>query len=235
MHLDPGAMLTGISSMMPQKRNPRVLEVLREHASIIIGSGVSMTLLAHNVTSGMSDVRETVTSTIPAERTHEMLFLVARTVEAMVLNPARSLAEVNRDYSAMTNLAEVLVQSAGVPFREAHEFASRLTDYGRQRGLRPPEIAYADASSVYREHARSDLPLSESEFNAAIDARQIVATRRGRGGPQRAEVERMLDAARQRLGAHRSWLAARREAIEAADAQLDNAFRGLMTAVEAAT
>jgi argininosuccinate lyase len=231
MSLDPGAMLTGISSMMPQKRNPRVLEVLREHASIVIGSSVSMTLLAHNVTSGMSDVRETVTSVIPAGRMHELLFLSARTVAAMVLGPERSLAEVNRDYSAMTNLAEVLVRSASVPFREAHEFASRLTDYGRQHGLRPPEIAFADADRIYREHSSTGLPLSEAEFAAAIDARQIIATRKGRGGPQRVEVERMLDEAGRQITADQAWMTARRAAIEDADAQLDNAFRSLMNPV----
>ncbi|MBV9322509.1 MAG: argininosuccinate lyase [Chloroflexi bacterium] len=230
LSLDPGAMLTGISSMMPQKRNPRVLEVLREHASIIIGSAESMTLLAHNVTSGMSDVRETVTSIVPAERMHEMLYLLTRTIEAMVVDPRRSLAEVNRDYSAMTNLAECLVQSAHVPFREAHEFASRLTDDGRRRGLRPPEINYADAVELYRACTSSRLPLSEADFAAAIDARNIIATRRGRGGPQAAEVERMLDEATASIAAHRRWLEDQRAATREAESQLDLAFRGLVNA-----
>jgi len=226
--LDPASMLTGISSMMPQKRNPRVLEVLREHASIIVGSADSMTLLAHNVTSGMSDVRETVTSIVPLARMHELLLLFVRTIGAMAVDPQRSLAEVNRDYSAMTNLAEVLVHSAGVPFREAHEFASRLTDYGRQWGLRPPQIAYADASRIYREHATTPLPLSEADFAAALDPRSIIATRRGRGGPQRDEVERMLNEASQHIRLDRRWLAEKRQAASQAKSTLDSAFGSLL-------
>jgi argininosuccinate lyase len=229
LSFDPGAKLTGISSMMPQKRNPRVLEVLREHASIIIGAADAMTLLAHNVTSGMSDVRETVTSTVPATRMHELLYLLARTIEAAVVDPRRSLAEVNRDYSAMTNLAEFLVQSAGVPFREAHEFASHLTDYGRQRGLRPPEIAYADAARIYGEHHSSPLPISEAEFAAALDAQRIIATRRGQGGPQSEEVARMLEAASQDITTHRHWHSAKRAAVRDAESQLEGAFRGLVS------
>ncbi len=228
LNLASGSNLTGISSMMPQKRNPRVLEVLREHASIIIGSSVSMTLLAHNVTSGMTDVRESVTSVVPAERVHELLFLLQRTLEAVVVDPRRALVEVNRDYSAMTNLAEVLVQTAGVPFREAHEFASRLTDYGRQRGLRPPDIAYADATAVYAEHAGTSLPLSEAAFAAALDPRQIVVTRQGRGGPQPAEVQRMLAVAGEHLARHQRWLSDRHAACGAADAELEAAFSGLV-------
>jgi argininosuccinate lyase len=222
--LAPESMLTGISSMMPQKRNPRVLELLREHASIIIGSATSMVLLAHNVTSGQTDVRETVTSVVPLGRVHELLFLTERTLQALVVDPRRSLNEVNRDYSAMTNLAEHLVEAADVPFREAHEFASRLTDFGRQHRLSPSQIPYAEAARIYQEHAHSALPLSAVEFAQAIDAAHVVATRRGQGGPQRAEVERMLTTARQQLAQHEQWLADRRTAIAEAEATLDSAF-----------
>ena len=187
-----------------------------------------MTLLAHNVTSGMTDVRETVTTVMPLARTHELLFLLTRTVAAARVNPERSLAEVNRDYSAMTNLAEMLVQSARVPFREAHEFASRLTDYGRQNGLRPLEIAYPDAAAMYTELIGAALPLSEAEFAAALDPRHIIATRRGRGGPQPEEVQRMLREADAQLGAHKQWLADEQAARERARFALVHAFEALV-------
>lgn len=226
--LDPSSKLTGISSMMPQKRNPRVLELLREHASVIIGSAGSMVLLAHNAASGMTDVRESVTTVLPLGRTHDLLFFSARTIDAIVIDPERSLAEVNRDYSAMTNLAEYLVQAAGVPFREAHEFASRLTDYGRQNGLRPPQIAYAAAARIYQELAAALLPISEVEFARAIDPVHIVATRKGRGGPQRPEVERMLKASAEQLADHRRWLANTRAALADAQSALQGAFARLL-------
>jgi argininosuccinate lyase len=155
------------------------------------------------------------------------LFLLTRTVEALVIDPARSLAEVNREYSAMTNLAEYLVQKAGVPFREAHEFASALTDFGRQRSLHPPRIAYSDAARLYRQHLDAELPLSESEFAAAIDPTQIIATRRGLGGPQRVEVERMLSAARERIDDDARWLASAHGAATDAKAALEQAFAAI--------
>jgi argininosuccinate lyase len=226
--LEPGSMLTGVSSMMPQKRNPRVLELLREHASIIVGSAQSMLLLAHNTTSGMTDVRETVTTVVPLGQAHELLFLCARTVEAAVIDPQRSLAEVNCEYSAMTNLAEYLVLAAGVPFREAHEFASRLTDFGRLHHLTPPQIAFADASRIYLEHAAAPLPLSEAEFAAAIDPVQIVATRKGRGGPQRAEVERQITESTAHLEHDTRWLATQRQSLADAQAVLESTFAVLL-------
>jgi argininosuccinate lyase len=128
----------------------------------------------------------------------------------------------------MTNLAEHLVQVAGVPFREAHEFASRLTDFGRQHGLTPTRIAYADAARVYGEHASAPLPLSEAEFLKAIDPIQIIASRAGRGGPQRVEVERLLAESSQQLADDTHWLATRRQAATDATATLDQAFARLL-------
>jgi argininosuccinate lyase len=223
--IDPGSKLTGISSMMPQKRNPRILEPLREHCSVIIGSAQSMSLLAHNIISGMSDVRETVTTVVPIGRTHDLLVLLGRTLDALVIDPARSLAEVNREYSAMTNLAEYLVQRANVPFREAHEFASHLTDFGRRHALRPVVIAYEDAQAVYRQALDSELPLSARDFAGALDPAAIVATRSGRGGPQPAEVERMLGLADQSLATQRNFLNTTRDSLDRAASVLDDAFR----------
>jgi argininosuccinate lyase len=149
-----------------------------------------------------------------------------RTAQAIVVDPRRSLAEVNRDYSAMTNLAEVLVQSAGLPFREAHEFASRLTDYGRARGLQPTQISYVDACAL---HAAA-LPIDEVEYTAALDPSRIVETRRAQGGPQSAEIERMLAEAAEAIGVHQTWLADRQRDITNARAARDAAFDRLITA-----
>jgi argininosuccinate lyase len=169
---------------------------------------------------------------VPIARTHDLLVLLTRTLDALVIDPKRSLAEVNREYSAMTNLAEFLVQRANVPFREAHEFASHLTDFGRRRGLAPTQIAFSDASSVYRETLGVDLPLSSSEFAAALDPAAIVAGRAGLGGPQPDEVRRMMSAAESNLDAHGAWLGERRERLTSATTRLESEFREACAAVE---
>jgi argininosuccinate lyase len=128
----------------------------------------------------------------------------------------------------MTNLAEYLVQSAGVPFREAHEFASRLTDHGRQHGLTPSQIPFSDAARIYQHHVAEAFPVSDVEFAQAIDPAHVVATRQGRGGPQRREVERMLAAAHQDLAEHERWLADTRARATASSGTLEAAFARLL-------
>ena len=52
----------------------------------------------------------------------------------------------------------------------------------------------------------------------------MVRTRVGTGGPQPAEVQRMLGESRKALAADRAWVEARRDALAAAEAGLNNAF-----------
>ena len=80
---------------------------------------------------------------------------------------------------------------------------------------------------MYREHVGEAFPLSESEFLAALDPREIIRTRQGRGGPQAAEIARMLAETEQHIGAHREWLSAKRHALGSAHSALDAAFAEL--------
>ena len=58
-----------------------------------------------------------------------------------------------------------------------------------------------------------ELPMSEAEFRATLDPVAIVSNRATVGGPQPAEMERMLKAAQQTLAEQDEWIKARRERI----------------------
>ena len=161
--------LTGVSSIMPQKRNPAALEQLRAQASIMLGEMQTVFLVAHNNRTGMFDYRSY--DPVPCARPLQVFKLFQQVVDGIVVNKERALAEVRADYSTTTEIADALLQKADVPFRSGHHFASTLTDYGRGRGLKLHEIPYAEAARLYREQTQNDLPLSESEFARIISAR----------------------------------------------------------------
>jgi argininosuccinate lyase len=112
-------------------------------------------------------------------------------VDAVVVNKARALEEVNADYSTTTEIADALLQKAEVPFRTGHHFASKLTDYGRGKGLKIHEIPYSEAQRIYEEQAKDELPLTAKEFREVISAEYMVFGRKGLGGPQIDEVRRI--------------------------------------------
>ena len=104
--------------------------------------------------------------------------------------------------------------------------------YGRSHDLRPADLPFPEVRRIYAEAAAGsgltpDLPLDEARFRAALSARGMIDAAKGLGGPQPAEVRRMLGAAQTRLRTDRDWLDARRTGLADARARLDAAFAAL--------
>lgn len=217
--------LTGVSSIMPQKRNPAALEQLRAQASIMVGEMQTVFLMAHNIRTGMFDYR--TYDPVPSARPLQVFKLFQQILDGILVNKERALAEVKADYSTTTEIADALLQRADVPFRIGHHFASNLTDYGRARGLKLHEIPYAEAARIYEADTKQALPLSETEFKEVISAEYMVFGRKGIGGPQLAEVNRMLASERAKVTADHAWLKDSSQHLARAEAALDKAFAAL--------
>ncbi|WP_245312628.1 argininosuccinate lyase [Bradyrhizobium macuxiense] len=230
---------TGISSIMPQKRNPAGLVRLRAEASNLIGEATTFTFIAHNVEAGMSDYKDFGNpKEYPNALLRDMAGLFAHgeaVIRSMRFRPERALDEVNGDYSTTTELADVLQREADVPFRIGHHFASDLVNYGRGHHLRASQIPFAEAQRIYAEVATTakvdtKLPLSEQQFRRALTPENMVSSSKGLGGPQASEVARMLATASDHLAADRAWLDATRAKLTAASQKLDQAFAALKDA-----
>ena len=217
--------LTGVSSIMPQKRNPAALEQLRAQASILLGEMQTVCLISHNNRTGMFDYR--MYDPVPCARPLQVFKLLQQIMGGLVVNKERARAEVRADYSTTTEIADALMQKADVPFRIGHHFASKLTDYGRGKGLKLDEIPYAEATRIYLEQTQQALPLTEAAFREAISAEYMVFGRKGIGGPQLSEVNRMLSEERANVSADLAWLNASKGNLARADAALEQAFMAL--------
>jgi argininosuccinate lyase len=224
--------LTGVSSIMPQKRNPVALNDVRIRASEVLGSATTYLFKAHNVPHGVPDYK----GTDPAQtlaRTSDMLGKLTAVVQRLTFNGARALEEVNADYATTTELADILQRDADVPFRVGHHFASDLVTYGRSNSLRPTQISFAAAQEIYAKAAahfglkETKLPLSEADFRRALTAENMVRSSLGLGGPQPAEVQRMLTAQRAQLIADQAWITQQRAKLAAASTALNRAFTQL--------
>ena len=232
-----GGELTGISSIMPQKRNPTFLVTLRTLASAVIGEAGTCLLEAHNLPAGAHDYKGDRPARVVRDGAR-LLAGLGRLTRALILDAPRALAEVEAEYATTTELADVLQREAGVPFRVGHHFASALVDYGRSRDLPPLAIPYAEAQRLYRAAAAAsgtaegELPLAEAAFLRALTPAAFVAAKRGLGGPQASEVARMLAAEQAGLAADRAWLAAVRNGLAAADRQREADFAALCRATD---
>lgn len=211
--------LTGISSIMPQKRNPAALEQLHAQSSIMVGEMQTVFLLAHNSRTGMFDYRSY--DPVPSERPLAVYKLFQQVLDGIVVNKDRALAEVNADYSTTSEIADALLQKVSVPFRVGHHFASLLTDYGRGRGLKLREIPYVEAARIYQADTTQSFPLSEVQFKEIISAEYMVFSRKGIGGPQLVEVNRMLDNEHAKVKSDANWLKVQNDHLASAEASLN--------------
>lgn len=188
--LDPG--YTTGSSIMPQKQNPDVLELVRGKAGRVIGhlTGLLATVkglpLAYH-----SDLQEDKEPLFDAVDTALASFdALAGVVRTLRIRPDRMRAALAGSYANATDLVELLVRR-GVPFRDAHAIAGRLVRHCQERGIELEACDPAEAAAV--------VPEVDAELLASLAMEACVERRRTPGGTAPARVREQIAAARRLL------------------------------------
>lgn len=232
MLLQEGGGNTYVSSAMPQKRNPGLLNSTRQTASTAITLSMGPLIRAHNIPPGMSDAKDGRANGEMLRSATSTLQGWEKVLKALVINPERALEELDSDWTASQELADVLMRKYKLPFRIGHHFASELVDYAKSKNIKPSAFPYAEAKRIYAEavhgYSTDPLPMSEDEFRATLDPVAIIKHRTTVGGPQPVEMERMLGAADQNLAQQGEWIKANRTRIDSSLARLDNDFAKLL-------
>ncbi|WP_337998080.1 argininosuccinate lyase [Oleispirillum naphthae] len=233
--LKVGKDTTYVSSAMPQKRNPGILNNTRRDASTAIGLAMGPVLRMHNITPGMPDPKEVKDNSAMVASAMKFLQGWDTILNSLVVSPERALEELNSDWTASQELADVLMRKYKLPFRVGHHFASEVVDYAKKNGIKPLDFPYAEAQRIYKSavkdyHESGSLPMSEAEFRATLDPVAIVANRATAGGPQPAELDRMLKEANKKLAEQDAWIKAKRTRIDTSLDRLDADFAKLLPA-----
>lgn len=213
-----GPSLVGRSSLMPQKRNPAALEQLRAQSALLLSESQAPYYLAHNVRTGMFDYR--AYDPLARRRQEDLFALLKQVVQGLRVDAAAARAEIDSEFSTLTEVADRLFQVARVPFRTGHEFSSSLADLARRENRTLMQLRQEDVAALYVEKYGKPFPLSERELGDCFDARAMVSRRQGRGGPQGDEVDRMLKASEADLRARSTWQQRKAEALATARTKL---------------
>ena len=236
--LAEGGANTYVSSAMPQKRNPGLLISTRGEASTAVSLAQGVVIMAHNITPGMEDPKKTKANSAMVNSAITALKGWDQILKAMVVNPERALEELNSDWTASQELADVLMRKYKLPFRVGHHFASEVVGFAKQQNIKPLDFPYAEAKRIYAETIKHDtsggnyateLPMDEAEFRATLDPIAIIKNRASAGGPQPAEMDRMLKASNQKLADQANWIAEKRSRIDSSLAKLDTDFKKLLS------
>ena len=228
--LDPA--VTSISTIMPQKRNPRPLDRLRSTASSVLAKAHAVTLATHNTRTGMHDYRRLEPLRELAAEAQEMYRRYAALAGALGVDRERARQELDRGFATMTEVADTLLREANVPFRTAHAYASALTDLCRAQARAAKTLTDAELRDVYRTVTGDRLPLAPAVIRGALDPVALINGRRGFGGPQPAEMRRSLAKHRESLAEQEGWLRDTEGALTTARVELRSAFDKVRFAVE---
>jgi len=225
--LNLGDELVGHSSIMPQKRNPGAVERLRMVSSAVVGDAQTVFVVSHNTPVGdVGDVRGNLVRRVQfvTSGALQMYNVLGTILGGLVVRPDLTLAKVDQDFSTMTELADALLRDGGIPFRTGYQVAGEVAAYGRAHGKPPKDISFEEVAQVYQKVTGQKIPLTAIQVRQAISAPDMVGNRKGLGGPQAQEVERMLREHRERLAASADWLKLERKRLQDVEESLERAF-----------
>jgi argininosuccinate lyase len=184
------------SVLMPQKRNPYALSIVRGAAGILTGRLTGLLAVA-KTPSARSDNLIFAYGEVPraldlALRTTRLTTGVVRTLE---VNAARMRAALESGFSQATDLAEYVMQTCGIDYRSAYRVVGHAVRQASAAGLRGSDIdgVLLDASAT--EVIGRPLGLTGHDLSAALDPWQIVVSRTTLGGAAPGEVTRMAEQA----------------------------------------
>jgi argininosuccinate lyase len=184
----PDAYSTG-SSIMPQKKNPDIAELIRGKTGRVYGDLVRLlTVMKGLPLAYHSDMQEDKEGFFDAaDTTRACLGILAPFLRALRFRPERLRALAGESYSTATDLADYLVRK-GVPFRLAHEAVGKAVALAARRGVALHELSV--------EELRPLSPLFEADFREAVSVEASLAARNVYGGTGPKAVQQELQEAR---------------------------------------
>lgn len=222
---------TYVSSAMPQKRNPGLLISCRGNASDVVSGAALAVTRVHNVPSGMIDGKSVKVHSALAAESVKTIERFLKILDALVVNKDRALEELSLDWTASQEIADRLMSEYGLPFRVGHHVASCMVSFARANGILPLTFPYEEMKRIYAETVAKEMPgtdtncpMSEAEFKASRDPREILRRRRTEGSANPEEVEKMLESMTAEVAVMKDTNAMRAAAIEQSMAELDTQF-----------
>jgi argininosuccinate lyase len=184
--------VTSGSSLMPQKKNPDSLELIRGKSGRVMGclTSLMMTMKGLPMTYNRDMQEDKVPLFEAADQLAGSLEMAGVVIQSVKLNPAAPAAAAEESWVVATDLAEALAR-AGLPFHQAHQLAGRFVLESVRSGKKPADWTAEDMQRF--------APEFTGDFAALLDPKRGMKSREIPGGTGPQTVAAALAAARPRL------------------------------------
>ena len=178
------------SSIMPQKKNPDIAELVRGKSGRTIGNIVTLlTILKGTFLTLNKDYQEDKEALFDTIHTLDRtVFIFARMLENITFNEDVLREQLKKGFIEATDLAEFLVKH-DIPFREAHEIVGKLVKYCELNSKTFPDVNKEDLKEI-------DFPV-ELEDLSQFSIENCIKNRNSYGGTSYEEVKRQIKNAKE--------------------------------------
>ena len=180
------------SSIMPQKKNPSTLELVRGRASEVYSALEELLAMVKGVPTGYyQDLQGTKP---PLWRCLDVvkgsLRIMNGAISTMTVNAERMRRVAEESYTYAVDLAEALVVEAGLPFREAYRVVAHIVRGLKGRSLR--ELRIEELRGAVEEVLNRSIEVRENLIEEVTDPYRSLERRASRGSPRPEETKRMI-------------------------------------------
>ena len=177
------------SSIMPQKKNPDMAELIRGKTGRVYGDLVGLlTVLKGLPLAYNKDMQEDKEGVFDTAHTLEgALTIMAGMIETMTVNVAHLEATTKQDFSNATELADYLAAKQ-LPFRQAHEIVGQLVLFCIQNNIYLADLSLETLQAAH--------PLFEADIFTVLQPETAVARRNSYGGTGFEQVKAQIHEAK---------------------------------------
>lgn len=160
------------SSIMPQKKNPDVPELLRGKTGRVFGNLMGLLTVMKGLPLAYNkDTQEDKEGVFDSVETAEIsLEILREALKTMTIKPQNMARACKLGHLSATDLADYLVEHCGVPFREAHHITGRAVARAEVLGIDLSDIAYAELHAIDERIKEDVMPFLaiEHSMNARV-------------------------------------------------------------------
>jgi len=216
------------SALMPQKRNPYALAVIRAMAATAAGELAGI-LVALHTGSARTDHFHVLNGAVPRlmDEAVAVTRLAARVVQGMRIDAERLGEAARRGFTAAADVADVVAQAAGLDYRTAHHVVGRAVRELVESGASPDALTPERLARAGRDAAGVEVDVPAELLAEALDPAASARTRLQRGSSSPAAMDEMLADHRDAVAAARAWSDAAARRADAGAARLRAAAQAL--------
>jgi argininosuccinate lyase len=213
------------SSVMPQKKNPDPLEILRSRTSIVIGMLISSLSIIKNLPSGynrdLQDLKPLLWNS--SKIVKESLRIMKGIIDTFKVNKKNTLYSANKSYGVSLDIAEQIVIKYNIPFRKVHKLVGQLVQYAITHENIPLDKTPQEEVNKILNSSKIKIDLDElMSIIKDVKPEKSILLRKSYGSPNPLQQNGMINSIEKALLTYTKVLTERKELLFTTINNLDN-------------